>query len=174
MKYFIDFDRVLFDHDTLKQVISEKKLEHLYATPQLWDHVNSADFLYPDAISFLNTLPRQEIAIISAYTARIGPLAKPYQDRKLQDSRIATHVNEVVVMDGPKAPHIHSRSIGEGFFVDDKRQYVEEVQRACPQITCIQLLRPSAERTKFDIPQFPDMQIPVVSNLRQVTAIIAA
>ena len=174
MKYFLDFDRVLFDHDALKTAIQARQLEHLYAEPTLWDQLSPADFLYDDVSEFLAALPIAKTVVISAYTARIGPNAAVYQDRKLAESGIGDLVSEVVVMDGPKAPYIADRlSAGEsGFFVDDKRRYVEEVAVACPSVTCVQLLRPGAERTKFDETTKPELEIPVVSDLAAAAAIM--
>ena len=172
MKYILDFDRVLFDHDLLKQVMEEKKLTHLYARPELWDEINPNDFMNTDVVPFLKQLPKNDVYIVSAFTARIGPQAEPYQARKLFESGIDMFVHKIILMDGPKAPHVKNVCTGAGVFVDDKRVYVEEVARECPQIMSIQLLRPDAERTKFDIPDVKHASIPVVENLQQVTAII--
>lgn len=172
MKYFLDFDRVLFDHDALRQAIQAEQVEHLYAEPALWDVLTPADFLYDDVPDFLAKLPTADTVVISAYTARIGPNAAAYQDRKLAESGIGNYVSEVVVMDGPKAPHIAARTTDLAYFIDDKRRYVEEVTSACPNVTCIQLLRPGAQRTKFDDVTKPDLVIPVVPDLVEVAAIM--
>lgn len=173
MKYILDFDRVLFDHDRLRTVMEEKELMHVYAEPGLWDYISPADFLYDDAIDFLQQYVKEDLYIVSAYTGRIGPNAEPYQERKLADSGIGQFVAEVIVMDGPKSPFVQ-RCAGDdrAIFVDDKRKYVEEVQIACPNVTCIQLLRPNAARTTFDEPADESILIPVVSDLSEVSAII--
>lgn len=173
MKIILDFDRVLFDHDALRLVMKKRGLEEFYAHSDLWDHISPADFLYEDAITFLESYEKESIVILSAYTARVGPDAEQYQTRKVFEAGIENLVSEIIIMDGAKSPYVCKYKNEKTFFVDDKRLYVEEVSKNCPEVSSVQLLRPDAERTKNDIEeQDKNLPILVVENLQQVDVII--
>jgi len=172
MKLILDFDRVLFDHDALRAAMEQKSLAHLYAEPELWDHIHPSDFLYADVIPFLSSYKKADITIVSAYTARIGTNAEVYQKRKIVESGITDYVQDIVIMDGSKAPHVSASTADRAIFVDDKRTYVEEVFNLCTGVTAVQLLRPNAERAKNDVIGDVTLPIAVVHDLAELSAII--
>ena len=167
MKYVLDFDRVIFDVWKYQQAVQEKQLDHLSYTPEMWDTLAVTDFLYADALSFIESKDSRDVVILSAATPSYGPRAVAFQHRKLERSGLKGTVEEIIVMQGAKGEVLKEQYGNELFvFVDDKLEQLLSAQEQCANARCIQLVRAGQQPEGTSVSR--DASIPIVTDFAQV------
>lgn len=157
MRYFLDFDRVIFDVDAYYKDIENRGLAQLVVHPDVWNVLDAKAYVYPDAIDFLKTHDPNTISVITAMSPQFGPHAREFQKRKVQISGVEAQVGSVIFMEGLKGSHIRDAySSGPAVFVDDKLEQVASVHRDNPSVIVVHMVRtaPSKE-IQFNTPPFP-------------------
>lgn len=146
MKYFLDFDGVIFDTETLKKHMTEQGLENAARTASLFEIMQENDpqfapsaLVFDDARRFLLRNAAQ-CHIVSSYISskphsnENSQWERAYQERKIALSGVVDIVGHenVHVVGASKAPmlsELKERCDTEGesyVFVDDRELYVQE------------------------------------------------
>jgi NAD(P)-dependent dehydrogenase (short-subunit alcohol dehydrogenase family) len=171
MKYILDFDRTLFDVDTLYEQLARCRQSHLAGTIESFAHVAIADLLFSDVPQFLSDKKPADVYILSSVSGLSGQWETDYQTAKIAASGLAEQVAAVQVVSGEKG--VAAASIAAGFpsaepivFVDDRIEHCLSVQAAVPEAHCwLIVLRPSIIGDRKSV-----QGIPVVHSLSEVGA----
>jgi hypothetical protein len=173
MIFAFDFDRTLFDTDADMAAITAENATHLIGDPAVNHVVDPTPFLYGDTIPFLASHERSRLYIVSAVTARYGPLAEAYQRDKIVRTGVASLVNEVLLTGDSKVAALSS--LLEKYrhehvvFIDDKTDVLLEVLHALPELVCVHMVRKGAKRmSDVTLPE----HIPVIQSLAGLASIV--
>jgi FMN phosphatase YigB (HAD superfamily) len=163
-----DFDRTLFDTDADVVAMTSQGVADRIGDPYVNTIVDPTPFLYPDTIPFLESYNRRCLYVVSAITARYGPLAEAYQKDKIARTGVEAHVSEVLLTGDSKVAALSSlveKHRGEQVvFIDDKTDVILEVYEALPEVVCIHMVRAGAKRmSETSLPG----RIPVVHSLAE-------
>lgn len=167
MKYILDFDHTLMDTDLFSEDATPYKENGLWVTPAIWNILNAPDYLYTDTLSFLQSLKKEDVRILTAMTASLGPEARAFQKVKLAKSNISSFVSDIVFMEGDKGPFVAEMYDGTPtVFVDDRIEHLESAKRHCPEIHAVQIARPTVKKK---LPTSTSADIPVVASLDELS-----
>lgn len=148
MKYFLDFDGVIFNTEALKQKMAALGIEETERSKALFDAIHAhepsfdvATLMFADAQTFLN-VHAEDCEIVSSYvstsTSHNGDIQT---QREYQTTKIALSGATAIV--GPHAVHVVGRSKSEMLsglkfkyenrgmdcvFVDDRLEYIKEAE----------------------------------------------
>jgi hypothetical protein len=147
----LDFDRTLFDTDCVLSLIRERGLEAQIGDPSVYTVIDPAPFLYDDVMPFLHGLPSSYTAyVVSAVTARYGPLSEAYQRDKIIRTGVAALVRDVVLTGESKVAALETLAADfpndDMVFVDDMVDHLVAVHEALPRVHCIYMERAGAKR----------------------------
>jgi hypothetical protein len=150
MKYFLDFDRTLFDTDAfVVQAHDDNKTESL-STPEIWHDYRAEPFLYHDAIHFLRDKRPGDVTIVTAVTEIAGKDAHSFQKAKVEQTPVTDHVGAFVYVVGEKGEMM--KELTKDFnadetiiFIDDKIEQCLSVKQLVPHCHCFLLVRNPAD-----------------------------
>lgn len=145
MRYVIDFDRTLFDTDSMTRVL-DGRLPALVRGEAVFCAGELARFVYPDALQFLEHDLRKRIMVSVVAPTTSVPTNIAFQRAKIEASGILPFFDVVVVSDqclkGPilarRFSLVEQRSLT---FVDDMAEQICSVTTHCPRIRCIRIDR---------------------------------
>ncbi len=162
MIFALDFNRTLFDTDRDLALIRERGLEHQIGDPIVHTVIDPAPFLYEDVAAFFAALSRTDaVYIVSAVTARYGPLSMAYQRDKIARTGVADIVADVVLIGDSKVAALEKIAADfpnqEIVFVDDMVDHLIDIQHALPRVHCIHMERAGAKRNST-VSAPPDMK----------------
>ena len=149
MKYFLYFDRTLFDTPACYTELTQVFGEDFEFVPEVWDKVSVCDYLYADVLPWVDGKAKDDVYVVTAFTPSYGEASEAYQRSKLLCSQLTDKVREVVVMQGLKGELV--AEIASQFpptepiaFVDDRIEQCLSVQKHAPQVTCCLMVRDQA------------------------------
>ncbi len=150
MKYFLDFDRTLFDTDAFVVQVEDDEKTDLLSTPQAWQHYQSVPFLFHDAIHFLKDKNPSDITIVTAVTEVAGKDAHGFQKAKVEQSPITEHVGNFVYVVGEKGEIMKELTANIPtdetiVFIDDKIEQCLSVKQLVPHCHCFLMVRNPAD-----------------------------
>ena len=174
MKYLLDFDHTMFDTSAFVADARSRGLDDVLVTPRIWDELSVKDYIYRDTMDWLALQQKENVSIVSAYTPSLGPEAEAMQRGKFAQGDFEDLVDEIVVMEGDKAPYVCPyTNQGTVIFIDDRLDHLESVKNLCPKVICIQMWRgDDAHESVAGKSQRDD--IPVAKDFTEVDALVAA
>lgn len=171
MKYLLDFDRTLFDTDAFVAQVERDGRGGALLTPGIWDQYHVQDFLYADVLSWLKTVAREDVYIVTALAG--GDEAAAFQRAKLASGGFNELVTDTHFVSGLKGEVV--AEIAKQFppeepivFVDDRIEQCLSVQACAPQVTVCLMVREPESIGEVSTVQ----RMPVVHDLSGVDAII--
>ena len=166
MDFIFDFDRTLFDTAHFVNEAAPYKESGLYITPAIWDILDATTFVYSDVLSFLQKIGKEHSTILTAMTPTLGPLAREFQKAKLERSGVSAYTRQVIFMEGKKGKYVKEIFSGKPtIFVDDTLEQLQSVKAFCPEVVCIQIIRPNSEG-RSEVSSSSD--IPTVTSLQEL------
>ena len=149
MKYFLDFDRTLFDTQAFMVQVSDDGKTDLLSTPDIWNHYRAEAFLYHDAIHFLRDKQPSDVTIVTAVTEVSGKDAHGYQKAKVEQAPVTHHVGTFVYVVGEKGEVLRDLTSTLPpeetiIFIDDKIEQCLAVKQYVPRAHCFLLVRDPA------------------------------
>ena len=143
MKYILDFDEVIFDTKALKAKMDEMNISQADRNNNLFHRIaeedpsfNVKDFVFPDALVFLQEYGDQCIVVSSASSRKEEnnintALQTEFQKNKISLSGVADLVSEVCVVSSEKTEALQEiqSDLGEDvLFLDDREVYIRQAQ----------------------------------------------
>jgi len=163
MRYILDFDRTLFSTERFVSAAMLDEQDGSRLTASIWDTYDASSFLYDDTIPFLESLTPAQVIILTAWSERFGPQVYDFQTAKVERSGVAKYVSQVVLVSGDKGPHIGKLLTSEPtVFVDDKIAQLLSAKEHCPELTVVQMIRPSVS----GLATHPS--VPVITSLKEL------
>jgi len=169
MKYFLDFDRTLFDVETLYLELEKTKQRHLAGTQASFQCVSFPELVFSDVADFLRTKNLEDIFIVSSTLGLSAQWDEQYQRQKITEAGMDTKVNKVFVLSGDKTKII-KEAIGQFpeseqvIFIDDRIEHCLSVKQALPDSYCFLITRGESAGESDGYLQ----GIPVVHTLAEV------
>jgi hypothetical protein len=163
MRYILDFDRTLFSTERFISAAALDVQDSSRLTASIWDTYDASSFLYEDTIPFLESLSPEKVVILTAWSERFGPQVYDFQTAKVERSGVTKYVSEVELVSGDKGPHIRKLLTSEPtVFVDDKIAQLLSAKEHCPEVTVVQMIRPSVS----GLPTHPS--VPIITSLKEL------
>lgn len=137
MKYVFDFDRTIFDMESLYRTIAKVNPTAELGTIGSLEGIDIASFLFSDAIEFFEQHDPQLVDILSSGHGKTGQWDPVYQAEKVKRSRVAELVNRVHIVPQDKVAVLQEIAInqtGPVVFVDDHIDNIKRVATALPDI----------------------------------------
>lgn len=169
MRYILDVDHTLLDTERFVADVARDGRSEILVTPSIWEYYEPRDYLFPDVFDWLRAREREQVAILTACTPALGPLAREFQREKIRCACLDEFAAAVVVMEGEKGPYVHELAGGEAaVFLDDSLVHLRSARREAPQVRCVQMHRP-----EYDwVERSADPEIPVVGALAELDAMM--
>lgn len=149
MKYFLDFDRTLFDTHAFVTAVADDGRDALLSTPEIWQHYQAADFLYHDVEHFFHSKAQADCTIVTAVTEVSGKDAHGFQKAKVEQAPITSFVKDFTYVVGEKGECM--RALVKNLpadepivFIDDKIEQCLAVKQSVPQVHCFLIVRDPA------------------------------
>lgn len=126
MKYFLDFDRTVFDMEALYQAIMQHNPKADLGTVASLEGINLEQFLYPDALQFFAAHDPADIEIVSSGFGLTGQWEVAYQTKKIELSGVAAYVHAIHVVADSKIATIKrlARESDQVTYVDDHPEHI--------------------------------------------------
>jgi len=176
MKYILDFDHTLCDTGRFCDDAQPYKESGLWVTPAIWDILDASQYLYAESVSFLKELEKEDVRILTAMTASLGPEARAFQKVKLEKSGVVEFVSDIIFMEGDKGPFLEEMYDGTPtVFIDDKLDHLVSAKKHCPGMYCIQILRDGDTNRMSGInhtERSAREDIPVVHSLAEASTLV--
>jgi len=141
--YILDFDRTVFDTEAFYEATAGHA--NMF-TPRIWDEFLTDDFIYPDVAAFVARAAGARFTIVSASADKYGREAVAYQERKVRSSWLGTRADGVHIVPGLKGEvvkgllHTNETTV----FIDDSVLQLNDVSKRAPDVSCLQIVRPTA------------------------------
>lgn len=146
MKYILDFDLTLSDYHKFLEAAEPYKADGTWITPAIWDILDATEFLYEDAIPFLEKVGKENVHILTAMSPYTGPQAREFQKTKLQRCGIGQYVSGITFMEGDKGPYVKNLYDGTPtVFVDDNAGHLRSSREHVPEVHAVQMVRPETK-----------------------------
>ncbi len=166
MKYLLDFDRTLFDMESLYEEISKVNPELKLGSLESLKNINLERFIFSDAVEFLKTHPCDSIEIVSSCFGKTKTWNLDYQKEKIARTGVQKFVKNVHVVSESKVEVIKSIvSHGTIVFVDDLVEHLDDVKNEVPNVKTFLINR---KRECFD----KNSEHIEISNLSEIDDII--
>lgn len=142
MKYLLDFDRTVFDMDSLYEEILRVNPDKTVGTIESLEGIDLKQFLFADAVSFFQNKEKENIEIISSCFGKTAQWDKQYQIEKINRSGVQNFVAAVHVVEKSKVDTIRELTRGNSaVFVDDHPEHVKEVTTQMADVKVLYLDR---------------------------------
>lgn len=142
MKYLLDFDRTVFDMESLYESIAQTNPQTELGTIASLDGLPLETFLFPDALQFFASHDPSDIEIISSCYGKTGQWDLDYQKEKIRLSNVADFVGQVHVVAEDKVSCIEKITGRKpAVFVDDHPEHIRQVAEALPTVTAVYIDR---------------------------------
>ncbi len=168
--YILDFDRTLFNVDESYKVPIFQERKELVGTIEGLTNIDLPEYIFEDAQNFLNSHAKNNLHIVSSCKGTSRQWGMEYQKEKIQRSGVGEFVSSIEVVEDGKVAAVQSLVDGtKSVFVDDSAEHLEAVLKQCPEVLCIQIIRPSPVKR---ITPTTNPVIPIIQNLSQLDDII--
>ena len=165
MKFILDFDRVIFDMDSLYTEIASTNPAAELGTIESLNSITLADFIFPDALDFFTQHPKETIEVVSSCFGKTGTWDLEYQREKVKRSGVANFVRAVHVVEKDKVAVLASLvSNTPACFIDDHTENASTVAAAFPDMNVLYLDRTGENKTPANTTR--------ITSLAEVNAII--
>lgn len=143
MKYIFDVDETLFDTEKFRQDAEPYKADGTWVTPGIWDVLDAADYLYPDVLSYIESLGKENVILLTAVTPDLGPESEAFQKAKVEQSGLFKLASQTIFMEGLKGPHIKELAASSGpmVFVDDREIQLQSAREYAPEVLAVRMER---------------------------------
>ena len=143
MKYLLDFDRTVFDMEGLYKAIDRHNPDAVLGSVESLEGIDLEGLLFPDAIEFFNTHPKEQMEIVSSGFGLTGQWEVSYQQKKIELSGVAKYVNAIHVVADSKISTIKriARECDDVTYVDDHPENVQNAIQHIPGLSVVYLDR---------------------------------
>ncbi len=143
MQYLLDFDRTVFDMEGLYEQISIVNPEAELGTEASLAGIDLEALLFPDAVTFFSTHPKDSITVVSSGYGLTGQWDTAYQAAKIQLSNIQQYVGSINVVADSKIATIKrlAREYEDVVYVDDHPENVQDARTHIPGIHVVYINR---------------------------------
>jgi len=170
MKYILDFDRTLFDTERLYAAFANDGVDRNILVPDIWQSYQAKDFLYDDALEFLQSHTPDDLIILTAYGTKYGDQVKQYQQAKVAQEPVLSLVKQIYYVESDKVAQMQviraQFDLAEQLvFADDLLDHCVAVQSCIPNCTSLWVRR-------TDDQPAPPTDIKAISSLSELDAMI--
>lgn len=139
MKYILDFDRTVFDMESLYQAIAKQNPDATLGTVESLEGIDLEQFLFADALEFFVQHAAENIEIVSSGFGLTGQWELAYQTEKIRRSNVTQYVAKSHVVTDSKIAEIKqiAESAKEVVYVDD---HPENIANALENIDGLQVV----------------------------------